>query len=193
MMRYFAVTGLLLAAAGCAVAPPPVARYYDLPVVTADAREAAISVTVETVQAAGVYADRPLLFRDGGGPLQQYHYHLWAQQPATLLQDALVDCLRRSLTGAVVYTPQSRARAERTVRVRLRALEQVVGGSGATAVLAAEVSVHGAVTAPPQILDYRGEAAAGNRTPAAYVAATGSLVSELCAVTAAALAQQAPE
>lgn len=107
---------LALVAVACAAPEPiPADHYYRL---SAMPRAAEVRLPIEgtlyvpVLDAAGVYAERPVLLSDPSATeLVQRRYDFWAEPPARLLQHALVDYLRARATGSGRVTA-SRPRGE---------------------------------------------------------------------------------
>jgi ABC-type uncharacterized transport system auxiliary subunit len=94
------------------------------------------TLVVERPVAEGVYGERAILYSDDPGRrvLKQYHYSFWLKSPPQLVQDYLVDALRRrQLAERVVEDGVEFEEAHRLVsRItrfeRLRAPDQVAVG-----------------------------------------------------------------
>ncbi len=80
---------------------------------------------------------RPILWREDrpGAPLQQYHYHHWAEVPPVALQRELVACLRAARVSPQVVTPRERTPSDFELAARLERLEHLRGGGGGDRVL----------------------------------------------------------
>lgn len=96
---------------------------------------------VEELQAEGVYRERPLLYVNSQRPLEvlQYHYRHWAQTPTQLIQDSLVEYLRRAHIATRVERNSIGNNPEIVISGRLEKFEQFVQPTGAIAVVAMEV------------------------------------------------------
>ena len=173
-----AVMGGAMLALGCSSVPaPPPDQYFHLatPASTTAAQTPTgeVRIQVETIEANGIYAERPLLFRTEGlqAAIQQYRYDLWAEPPAKMLRDTLVEHLRAQYGAERVWTSEARAHADFSVRGRVRALEQLVQTGAAKAALSLEYVVSGADGEVVTVYEYKEEIPAASTTVADYVAA----------------------
>ncbi len=103
--------------AGCVFGPPPQSAYYTLaPAVTAAkrAKPLAGTILVNRFSARGLTSGRQIVFRDQAHPfqLQRYHYLYWADVPAVMVQERLVQSLRQAGIADYVITPAERAKAD---------------------------------------------------------------------------------
>ena len=125
----------------CAQPELPSDVWYRLQVPAPAAPAAAPSLggglEVARPRAEGVVAERPLVYAEADMPnrFYQYTYHHWAEPPARMLQDELVDYLRAAGAADRVTLPEQRADAEWLLSTRLRGLEQVRGADGHVHVL----------------------------------------------------------
>jgi ABC-type uncharacterized transport system auxiliary subunit len=96
---------------------------------------------VGELQAEGVYRERPILYVNSKRPLEvvQYHYRHWMQTPSQLIQDGLVEYLRRANIATKVERYTGDSNGDMLIRGRLRKFEQLVQPNGAAAVVAIEV------------------------------------------------------
>lgn len=164
---------LLLSACSNLPAPPP-DQYFRL--ITPPAAAVSVNaarIQVETVEAHGIYAERPLLFRENGkaGATQQYRYDLWSEPPAKILRDTLVEHLRAQYGAERVWTSEARAPADFVVRGRLRALEQLLESGGVRALLSLEFVVTDAEGNVVAVSESSEEIPAASPTTADFVAA----------------------
>jgi len=123
---------LLLSA--CSSEPVQPDRYYriELPPVEAPMVEhfARVIVVVPT-EVNGLLAERALLYRSGDDPsLQRYPAQLWAEPPALMFAQLLVDRLRAQLGTDQVFGTADRIRPDLLVRSHLRRLESVADAAG---------------------------------------------------------------
>jgi len=166
----------LLLQACSSLPPPPADRYFRLsspPAAATPPSTGLKRIQVESFEAHGVYAERPLLFRAGGkaGATQQYRYDLWSEPPAKMLRDILVDHLRAQYSAERVWTSEARAPADFVVRGRLRALDQLLEGGSARGLLDLEFVVTDAEANVVAVSEYSEEIAAASAGAADFVAA----------------------
>jgi len=118
---------------GCAQAPVPPAKFYRI--YTTNPQEAAIDaylngvLVVRRFLADGLVGERAIVFGEGAGsnPLQQYHYHAWAESPTRMLQELLVAYLRRNNAAVEVITPETRVDAKFELSGKIKRMEQIRG------------------------------------------------------------------
>lgn len=131
---------VLVIVAGCAqpVSVPRDSFYRlgDVGNVTPAARSLDATVVVTRFLADGVLSERPVLYTlaNSSRVLKQYSYHLWAESPSRMLQDAAVEYLRRARIATAVVTPEFRAAADYEIRGKIKRLEQIRGASPRAAV-----------------------------------------------------------
>lgn len=134
MRRLLLIAIMLLA--GCTQPPIPQDNFYRVALrgpaqgTNLAAKLPAGPILVERFTADGLAASRPIVFTEGQTEvLQTYHYHYWVEPPTVLLQTALADYLRKA-GAAQVVTPELKVEPAVTISGRIRAFEQVRGGSG---------------------------------------------------------------
>ncbi len=170
MKKIMLPAALVLAACSSLPAPPP-DQYFRLSTPpAASAVASAVRIQVENVEAHGIYSERPLLFRTGGAT-QQYRYELWAEPPAKMLRNTLVDHLRSQYGSEKVWTSEARSPADLVVRGRLRALEQLLDGNNARALLSLEFVVTDAEGTVIAVSESSEEVPAASSAAADFVAA----------------------
>ncbi len=107
-MKHIApVACLALGLAACSAPTVPDVTYYRLAEPAAAVWQRApsfpVPVDVAVFGADGLYAEQALIYStDAGGTLRTYHYQLWADPPARLLQRRLIDVLRRAQAAPLV-------------------------------------------------------------------------------------------
>ena len=181
---------LLAAAVLAACAAPPVPRdhFYRLDVASqVGIRPAAVGdiaplgvVAVDTFDAEGQLRERALLFSSSETEIQQQDYHFWADPPARMLQNALVDYLRASGAATAVVTPQMRVTADLEIQARIRRLERRVD-QGAVLVEIEMAMIDPATQQLILVDTYTANHAAGDATTAAAVAAINAAVGDVYA------------
>ena len=99
------------------------------------------TLLVDEPQAEGVYRERPILYVDSQRPLElvQYHYRHWLQTPSHLIQDNLVDYLRRANVATRVERYSSGGGGDLVISGRLEKFEQFVQPGGSTSVVELEL------------------------------------------------------
>lgn len=162
----------------------PAERFYRLSASSASTAggtsATAVSITLDPIDARGVYVERALLHRGAaaGAPLEQYPYASWAEPPDTMLQDILLTELRSAFSAMQVRAPGQRATSDIRVSMRLRALEQIREGSSARARFAASYSAFDRNNAVLFVMDWDREAPAAGPSPLEYVNALNALLTE---------------
>lgn len=141
--RFVAVL-MLGALAGCSAPPVPKEQYFRL---IASSPAAAIArpfegaIEVSPFSAAGVLAERPLLFTGNDGrKLEQRNYAYWTDAPPQMLRDQVIAYLREGGAADDVVETELRVPAKYQVKGVLRRLEQKVG-TAPGALIAIDLSV----------------------------------------------------
>ena len=115
--------------AGCSSGPVPRDAFYRLGTPAAPPVRAGgpVKGTLEIppFRAAGIVNERALLYRDGPNHLEQYSYHAWVEPPAVLLQQALIDVLRKAQAFDNVVSPEMRLDRDYELMGDLRQWEHV--------------------------------------------------------------------
>ena len=112
-----AIIAVYAVVAGCVSGPAPQDAFYTLtPVMTSpkSAKPLAGTILVNRLAARGLTAGRQIVFRDKDHPfqVQRYHFRYWADAPAVMIQDRLVESLRQAGVVDYVITPAERAKAD---------------------------------------------------------------------------------
>lgn len=133
---------------GCVNQPAvPQDRFYRLPKVQPGAplenKLINGTVSVDQLDAEGIYRERPLLYVDAQRPLEvlQYHYRHWIKIPPQLIQDSLVDYLREANLADSVERYARGRRPALLITGRLQKFERLVQTSGAVAVVEIEIEI----------------------------------------------------
>lgn len=122
--------GTALALTACAQPAPPKDRFYRLNPAPVAARSDVASLAVIEIGRLGtdgVLSERPLAYQDENGALGRYRYDLWAEPPAALMQNALVQALRQSNLATTVVTPDLRVPPDWILHGRLIRFEMIPG------------------------------------------------------------------
>jgi ABC-type uncharacterized transport system auxiliary subunit len=82
------------------------------------------TVEVPHFRADGVLNDRAILYRQGANTLSGYSYHFWWMAPTVLLQQSLVDTLRKAKAFDTVTTPELRLNRTYEIVGHIRRLER---------------------------------------------------------------------
>lgn len=125
-------TGMILAS--CAASPPAKEVYYRfLEASPADPSGPFIAGTlrVERLRAEGILSERALLFsrEDSPGKVEQYRYHHWAEPPARLVTQGLIQYLQQAKVADKVIAADIRTEVDYSVDGELLRLERVIGNS----------------------------------------------------------------
>jgi len=193
------LAGLLLAA--CASVPGmPETTYYRLPPPspTTPLVEAPVGVpiVVEILSADGLYADQALIYTldADASRLRTYHYQLWIDPPARLLQRRLIENLRLAGVSRVV-TDQLPTRMD-ALRIvgRITRLERVHGAGGWDAVAALALRAEPSSGGRPWVIgEYQHRVAADGDTMADTVRALAQAIDRIGADFIADLVERARE
>jgi len=118
------LTGMM---SGCGGTRPT--KYYVLDVpatpVGQPSAQYPVSLLVARPITSHLYRDDRIVFGSGPVELGTYEFHRWAQSPADMVQDLLVNYLRATHQYRSVLRPGSNARGEFIVRSYLRSLYEV--------------------------------------------------------------------
>jgi uncharacterized lipoprotein YmbA len=188
----FFAAALLLTTA-CSTPPPlPNDHYYRLPAVAPaqrfDAPRIDGLVVVERPRATAVHATRALAYTEDAGhlTLAHYHYHYWADPPAQLLQQGLIDYLRAANLAPAVAAEAGRLATECRISGVLRRFERQRSGDGWQVAVALELRADAGGSDRPVLLrQYEFVAPAQDdsieATVRAFAAATGDVFSHFLA------------
>jgi ABC-type uncharacterized transport system auxiliary subunit len=183
MTLRFGILALTVALAACSSAPSQPQRFFRLTAAPAETRaEFPATINIGAVEAYGVAAERPLLYRASADSraLEQYHYSLWSEPPPIMLRDALVGHLRAAFGADRVLAVDTRLRPEYRVRTRLKRLEQILARNAPRAALGLEFTVTGAQDEVLFVLDFSEEATAAGNSVEDHVAALEGLMARAC-------------
>ena len=113
--------------AGCGTARP--IKYYSLdpPAVTPAAQRLDVSLLIGRIGAPLVYRDTRIVYRTGANELGLYDEHRWAEAPALMVEEMLLQSLRKSGRYRSVQMMASNAQGDYIVRGRVERFEQVEG------------------------------------------------------------------
>jgi ABC-type uncharacterized transport system auxiliary subunit len=113
--------------AGCSASRP--VKYYvlDIPPTPASTSVPQIPVTllVAHISAAHLYRDDRLVYGSGPVELGTYEYDRWAETPAEMMQDMILNSLRSSGSYRAVSKIASNMRGDYIIRGHLYALDEV--------------------------------------------------------------------
>ena len=127
-------------------------------------------VEVNRLDVDGALSERGLAYQEKDGALARYSYDLWSDAPATALQLALAESLRRARVAEQVVTPDLRVPPDWMVRGRLLRFEYIPNANKVSAKL--QLAVVSARDGALVLLDtYAAEPAVQGSGPEAAVAA----------------------
>jgi len=127
--------------------PIPEDRYYRLPdaAVAQPLPRPALSgmLAVRSYDAAAVFRDRALTYAKAGTPeeLRHFHFHHWADEPPTLLQQHLVRYLRTKGVATQVIPDEATADWDYLLKGRITHFERLESGTDAEAVIEVEFTL----------------------------------------------------
>lgn len=162
----------------CATQPLPADLHYRLDSgAEVAAFPAAPALLVESFDAFGLYAERPLIYRraEAQGAVEQYRHQFWIEPPALMLSDGLRRSLRNAFGDAKVHPRNARERAAYVIKPRLRRLDQVIEATGVRAELAVDFLVTDEAHAPRFMLQFEESQRVDSDAPAAFAAAASEL------------------
>lgn len=177
---------LLLALSACATAPGiPDTVYHRLPEpVGLPTLQRAFEqpVLVEVFAADGLHSDQALLYgEDGDGRLKAYHYQLWVDPPARLLQRRLIAALQQSGLADLVSDRLPPRSGALRIEGRIAAFERVRGASGWEASVALGLRAERPGELPLLQREYRARVPAGDDSLAATTRAFGAALDQVFA------------
>jgi len=113
--------------AGCGAARP--IKYYSLdpPAVTPAAQQLDVSLLIGRIGAPLVYRDTRIVYRNGANELGLYDEHRWSEAPALMVEEMLLQSLRKSGRYRSVQLVASNAQGDYIVRGRVERFEEVEG------------------------------------------------------------------
>jgi ABC-type uncharacterized transport system auxiliary subunit len=111
--------------AACGSARPIYYYSLDPPAVTPSAQKLDVSLIIGRVNAPLVYRDTRIIYRTGPNELGLYQEHRWAESPSELVQEMLVESLRRSGRYQSVQPLMSNAKVDYILRGRVERFEEV--------------------------------------------------------------------
>jgi ABC-type uncharacterized transport system auxiliary subunit len=134
----------LLSACGLGGANVPETYFYRLPSITLPAQGQQFShLVIRPVQASGLYHERAMLYAEQSQPLQlqRYHYHLWAEKPAQLIDRALYQGLYSN--GIAEKVSRGLLQPEKAVYIdtRIEQFEQLILADGVQVQVALQFAV----------------------------------------------------
>jgi ABC-type uncharacterized transport system auxiliary subunit len=173
---------MLLGLAACGGAKAPETSYYRLHHVTDIPTRAGGPlpgvVDVPAFHADGLVNDRAIVYRKGPATVAAYSYHFWWEAPDTMLQDSLVDALRRANAFQLVTTPELRLDRSYEVIGRVRRFEQEGAGVNVEVELMLRLTTSGA---PLLLKTYRQNVPAADTSIPAAVDAFSTAVDQIWA------------
>lgn len=119
--------GAVLLLAGCGAARP--IKYYSLdpPEVTAAPQRTDVALLVAHFHAPTLYRDTRIVYRSGGNEMGLYEEHRWVEAPALMIEEMVLQYLRRSGRYKSVQNISSNAQGDYIVHGRVERFEQVEG------------------------------------------------------------------
>jgi ABC-type uncharacterized transport system auxiliary subunit len=123
-MLIFLLAGI---SAGCGASPPVKFYVIDAPAAppVASAPADPVTILVARVTSSHLYHDDRLVYGSGPVQLGTYEYERWAEPPAEMMQDMLVNSLRSTGTYQSVSRISSNLRGDYVVRGHLIALDEI--------------------------------------------------------------------
>jgi cholesterol transport system auxiliary component len=179
--RILAVGFLLLA--GCTPPTVPDVTYFRLPPAPAVDTESAplfgdLPLVVEVFTADGLYAEQALIYAldPAAETLRSYHYQLWIDPPARLLQRRLIEQLRSARAAPLVTDRLPSNIPAVHISGVIRRFDRVKQADGYRIFVALEIRAERSNNAPMLQKTYRSEFDASGGTLGETVNAFGSAV-----------------
>jgi ABC-type uncharacterized transport system auxiliary subunit len=113
--------------AGCGAARP--IKYYTLdpPAVTPAAQRLDTALLIGRISAPILYRDTRIVYRTGANETGLYEDHRWAAAPSQIVEEMLLESLRKSRRYRSVQLVASNAQGDYVLRGRIERFEQVEG------------------------------------------------------------------
>jgi len=120
---------LVMAVAACGSTHPIYYYSLDPPAVTPAPQRLDVSLLIGRVGAPLVYRDTRIVYRMGPNEMGLYQNHRWSSTPSELVEEMLLQSLRRSARYRSVQLLSSNAQGDYIVRGRVERFEEVDGSS----------------------------------------------------------------
>ncbi|HTQ86630.1 MAG TPA: PqiC family protein [Candidatus Solibacter sp.] len=119
--------GIVLLLAGCGAGRP--IKYYSLdpPAVTPAPQKLDVSLLIGRFRAPTLYRDTRIVYRTGANEMGLYEEHRWVEAPAQMVEEMLLESLRKGGRYKSVQPVSSNAQGDYIVRGRIERFEQVEG------------------------------------------------------------------
>lgn len=185
LLKAFAVAAIVLLA-GCASKPVPQEQFYRLLVAAPSTTTTATvdMMVVEAPRVSGIYSERAIVYgTDGKGMnLQQYHYALWAEPLAQLLQSSFIDYLRGVGIATTVAGEVGRAQVDVRVSGRVHRFERSQVGDAWNAVVEIELRADRSTGSKPLLVQrYQATVAASDASMESSIRAFGAATEKVYA------------
>ena len=137
---------LTLGLIGCAGGPARTDSFYRLDPPAQQAvtgKHLGGTVLVAGLDSRGMVSSRNIVLWDPQRPNESlsYHYRLWVEPPAVLIQDALTTALRQAGIADEVITPAQHVRADYIVTGTVHRMEHRLAKQGASVLIDVELSL----------------------------------------------------
>jgi ABC-type uncharacterized transport system auxiliary subunit len=138
---------LIFALAGCQAVPPvPSDKYYRLEAAQGVAASQTIlsePLYIAPLRAEGPYAERAMLYAPANQSreLQQYHYQLWSEPPAVLLQEHMRASLQAMAFAPRVTDMEMGSGAGYMLNAKVLRLEKITEVGSARAMVALHITL----------------------------------------------------
>lgn len=167
--------------------PVPQDTFYRLPEVVPDG-EIAISsglgvIAVSSLKSDALYRGRAILYSEDASPLtvKRYHYHHWTAIPNHLIQENLIDFLRKQNVARQIvrYGQQNKVNAH--ISGHIKRFERITGGSSEFVIVELELQIELLASQQRKILyrDYKIKRKAENSSMQAAVTSFGSALIDI--------------
>lgn len=188
-MRYGAFILMLALLAGCSAPTVPDITYFQLPanrvsIVHAEQATFSLPIVVDSFTADGIYSEQALLYVPAAEPtsLRAYHYQLWSDPPARLLQRRLIDQLNAAHVSDLVSDRLTSNIDALHVSTLIRGFERTQEGGRARCLVRLQIRVdRSQLNTPLLIKDYGAEGVSEKDDIASTVQCLGAAVDEIFA------------
>jgi ABC-type uncharacterized transport system auxiliary subunit len=101
-------------------------------------------IVVKRFRSDLLYSERPLVYVKSDTPLhmRQYHYHKWSDPPPVMLQNYLIDFLRKTHLARTTISEGARIQPDYIISGSVKRFDHVLGQSHDKVVVTLEMEVH---------------------------------------------------
>jgi len=167
--------------------PVPQDTFYRLPDVTSDGGVVINSglgvIAVSSLKSDALYRERAILYSENSSPLtiKRYHYHHWTTTPNHLIQENLIDFLRKQNVARQIVRYGQQNKVDAHISGYIKRFERITGGSGEFVIVELELQIELLASHKRKVLyrDYKIKREAANSSMQAAVESFGSALIDI--------------